>query len=237
MAACSASLTPTLTICSQHTFTFDLSSSTDLAHETTPARKAPTMIQLLELPVEILAIILDELDVEENISLSETCKALNGLVKGYGWRGHLDRRPRQAGGTARAMASWSALAQVQYHARTDQAWARRSPRAFPLARPWRGKLQPVVASSPSRLVVAAGHHLYSYSFAPQAAEGHAPHVRPEFICALGAVDGDATALAFSLQMQTMHGRQSFRCMVCLKFGDLGFERHAHHARKPVANRT
>lgn len=119
------------------------------------------MILFLDLPVEILALVLDELDIYENISLSETCRTLNNLVsdglscsrclqlansvqvKGYGWRGHLDRRPRQAGGTARAMSSWSPLAQVQYHVRTDHAWARRSPKAFPLARPWRGKLQPV----------------------------------------------------------------------------------------------
>ena len=94
------------------------------------------------------------------------------------------------------MSSWSALAQVKYNVQTDQSWARRSPSAFPLARPWRGKLQPVVATSATRLVVAAGHHLYSYSFAVQAPEGHAPRVRPECICALGATDGDATALAF-----------------------------------------
>lgn len=39
------------------------------------------MILLLDLPVEILALILDELDIYENISLSEACRTLNSLVR------------------------------------------------------------------------------------------------------------------------------------------------------------
>ncbi|KZV73785.1 hypothetical protein PENSPDRAFT_648549 [Peniophora sp. CONT] len=154
------------------------------------------MIAFLDLPTEILALIIDELDIDDSISLSETSKALNALVTAYGWRGHLQRCPRQSAGIAWALSSWSPLAQVQYHVRTDHKWARRSPAAFPLARPWRGKLQPVVASSASRVVVAAGLHLYSYSFATYAEEGKAPCVRAEFVCTLGATDGDATALVF-----------------------------------------
>jgi hypothetical protein len=65
--------------------------------------------------------------------------------------------------------------------------------------PWRGKLQPLMAVSPSRLVVAAGSDLYSYVFEPPRAGNEAPRVRFECLYHLrepGAPRLDVTGAAF-----------------------------------------
>lgn len=50
--------------------------------------------------------------------------------------------------------------------------------ARPLSRPWSGKMQPILAISPSRLLVAAGHSISSYRFG-DSVDGEAPAVIPE----------------------------------------------------------
>lgn len=51
---------------------------------------------------------------------------------------------------------------MRYDTLADRAWSRAVFIARPLSRPWAGTLQPVLEISPSRLLVAAGHTLYSY---------------------------------------------------------------------------
>ncbi|KAI0031077.1 hypothetical protein K488DRAFT_52891 [Vararia minispora EC-137] len=150
----------------------------------------------LDLPIDILAIIIDDLDIPEWIALLKTCRVLHAAVERYGWRSRLMRSPRDTRSTFKALSEWCAFEQVKYHVMTDKAWARRRLAAFALCHPWKGRLQPVLAINNSMLVVAAGHILYSYIFARRAAEGDAPPVRAECTYLLGSTHGDVTALVF-----------------------------------------
>ena len=64
----------------------------------------------------------------------------------------------------KARTLWSPRIRILYDIWTDSAWDRLEFIARPLSRIWRGKLQPVLAISPSRLIVGAGANLYSYAF-------------------------------------------------------------------------
>lgn len=59
---------------------------------------------------------------------------------------------------------------------SDRAWEKQRFLARPLSRPWKGKLQPLLAINESRLFVAAGNMLYSYAFMPSENEGAAPGI-------------------------------------------------------------
>ncbi|KAI0056102.1 hypothetical protein BV25DRAFT_1995819 [Artomyces pyxidatus] len=153
------------------------------------------------LPSDILILIINGLEVNDLVALSETCRVLHALVQDYGWTNSLRLHPRDSQSLSVAFSSWSPLAQIKYHTLTDRAWARTKFAARPLSRPWQGKLQPILAVNTSRLVVAAGHILYSYHFDSFACEGLAPAIRFECSYNLSTDDGtsrrDVTSLAFS----------------------------------------
>ncbi len=71
---------------------------------------------------------------------------------------------------------WRPLAQVKYHTLSDRSWDKQRFVARPLSRPWKGKLQPLLAINESRLFVSAGYTLYSYVFAPSEHEGATPGI-------------------------------------------------------------
>lgn len=55
--------------------------------------------------------------------------------------------------------------------------------ARPLSRPWAGRTQPVMAISSARLIVGAGHTIYSYKFGDSQDEA-TPSVFPEGMCSV-----------------------------------------------------
>ena len=75
--------------------------------------------------------------------------------------------------------NWGLLEKVRYNVLTKKAWKHREFIARPLLNPWQGKLRPILAISPSRLVVAAGRTLYVYRF-HHSQKDRAPGVRFEF---------------------------------------------------------
>ena len=93
---------------------------------------------------------------------------------------------------------WSPFAQVKYHTLSDRSWEKQRFVARPLSRPWRGKLQPLLAINESRLFVAAGHTLYSYMFISSDHDGTSPGISFEASYDLGLQDAlrnDVTSLA------------------------------------------
>ena len=77
---------------------------------------------------------------------------------------------------AKARTLWSSRTCAYYDALTDAAWSRSEFVARPLSRPWRGKLQPILAMNASRLFVAAGHIIYSYKFGAAHEERRSPPI-------------------------------------------------------------
>lgn len=67
---------------------------------------------------------------------------------------------------------------------TDSAWTRPEFIARPLSRVWSTKLQPVLAISPSRLIVGAGSNLYSYNFGTSTSSSTSPPVLFEGVVSL-----------------------------------------------------
>ncbi|KAI0320545.1 hypothetical protein OF83DRAFT_1281110 [Amylostereum chailletii] len=149
----------------------------------------------LDLPPEILAIIVRNLDITELIALEETCRTLHNVVRDHGWLAYALQHPRfSLLSIDQALSSWSPREQTKYHYQTDNAWARSRFSAWPISNPWRAKLQPLIASSTSRMVVAAGHTLYTYCFAPHSPEGVSPDVRLE--CTYSLDTDDITGITF-----------------------------------------
>ncbi|EDR13272.1 uncharacterized protein LACBIDRAFT_292502 [Laccaria bicolor S238N-H82] len=135
-------------------------------------------MSLTTLPADILILVLDGLGVLELIALSSTCHKLHSLVSEFGWVGYLRSNPRPSYGLSSLRPKWSPRCRVQYDYLTDTAWKNFNFVARPLSRPWKGKLQPTLAISPSRLVVAAGSTLYSYKFG-NLGEGLSPSIHLE----------------------------------------------------------
>ena len=66
----------------------------------------------------------------------------------------------------------------------DSAWAHPHFVARPLSRMWAGKLQPVMAISPHRLIVGAGSNLYSYAFEAAKSSASSPPIVFEGVVSL-----------------------------------------------------
>ncbi|THH20118.1 hypothetical protein EW146_g1213 [Bondarzewia mesenterica] len=153
----------------------------------------------LTLPTDVLIITINNLDVKELVALSATCKLLRSLVHDFGWKNIVRLRPRPSCSLAKALLHWCPEAQIKYHTLSDHAWSHHKFAARPLSRSWQGKLQPLLAINNSRLVVAAGHILYSYVFSGSGVEGVAPGMR--FECSYWLLKEndsrrDITAIAF-----------------------------------------
>lgn len=120
-------------------------------------------------------------------------------VHNHGWPEYLRANPRPSYSLTKARSSWSRKTCAYYDALTDVAWTRSAFIARPLSRPWRGKLQPILAINGSRLVVAAGNTIYSYRFASSSGEQESAPVISEGLCTLPPTSGthrDITALTF-----------------------------------------
>ncbi|KIJ17755.1 hypothetical protein PAXINDRAFT_130105 [Paxillus involutus ATCC 200175] len=133
----------------------------DLARQTTA----------ISLPIDILIIIMENLQLKDLANLSYTCSLLHAVVNDFGWSTFLKHHKRQSFTVHSARSRWSSLAQVRYNALSDRAWSRAKIIARPLSRPWPGKLQPLLAVSFSRLLVAAGRIIYSYGVQDPLIEG------------------------------------------------------------------
>ncbi|KAG6814246.1 hypothetical protein H0H92_015361 [Tricholoma furcatifolium] len=130
------------------------------------------------LPTDILILILETLAVQDLVALALTCKSLNSWVAEFGWKAYLKGHPRPSFSLSQSRKIWSAHAQVHYNCLSDRSWSRSEFVARPLSKPWSGKMQPVMAISPSRLVIAAGSGLSSYGFGISG-HGEAPSMRFE----------------------------------------------------------
>jgi len=119
-------------------------------------------------------------------------------VHEFGGRNILRALPRPSKSLAKSLSLWRPLSQIKYHTLSDRSWEKQRFVARPLSRPWKGKLQPLLAINESRLFVAAGHTLYSYAFTPSEKEGATPLVSFEASYQLDLQDapkGDITSLA------------------------------------------
>ncbi|EIN12637.1 hypothetical protein PUNSTDRAFT_97438 [Punctularia strigosozonata HHB-11173 SS5] len=148
------------------------------------------------LPGDVLMLIMYHLELTDLLVLSLTCHYLHDLVASSGWAQYARTHQRYAPSLSPLRESWSKdpLAQLCFHAETDRAWAKAACVARPLMQPWHGKLQPLMAISPSRLVVAAGSDVYAYAF-----EGPGARVRFDCLYHLREPDTprrDVTGLAF-----------------------------------------
>ncbi|KAJ6508614.1 hypothetical protein C8R45DRAFT_1069294 [Mycena sanguinolenta] len=133
------------------------------------------------LPTDILILILHELLLVDLSALSLTSWFFHALVNEFGWAGYQRKNPRPSMSLLKARAAWSAMDNIKYDVLTDRSWAQNEFVARPLAPQWSGKEQPVLAISPSRLVVGAGNVFYSYSFG-LSTNGDAPSIVLEGSC-------------------------------------------------------
>lgn len=116
----------------------------------------------------------------------------------YGWSGYLQANPRPSYSLAKTRALCSPRACAYYDARTDIAWTRRKFIARPLSDPWNEKVLPVLAINPSRLAVAAGDTIYSYTFPTSRREQESPPIIREGQCKLSPrARRDITAMTFA----------------------------------------
>ncbi|KAF9483384.1 hypothetical protein BDN70DRAFT_827641 [Pholiota conissans] len=122
------------------------------------------MFTLTSLPEDILILILEPLGIHELDALSLTCRTFNTIVNAYGWTNYLRINPRPSYSLAKARNVWSPRKRARYDGLADEAWTRAEFIARPLSRAWAAKLQPVLAISPSRLLVGAGSSISSYTF-------------------------------------------------------------------------
>ncbi|KAF9221670.1 hypothetical protein BS17DRAFT_810005 [Gyrodon lividus] len=159
-----------------------------------------TTASAITLPIDILIIIIESLDLKDLTNLSYTCKLLHAIVNDFGWSIILRQHERQSFTLHSSRSRWSSLAQVRYNALSDRAWSRAKFIARPLSRPWPGKLQPVLAVSVSRLLVAAGRIIYSYGVQDPLIEGCGTRLVFQGSYALtlgrGLPERDITTIAF-----------------------------------------
>ncbi|EMD39550.1 hypothetical protein CERSUDRAFT_45899 [Gelatoporia subvermispora B] len=135
--------------------------------------------RLVELPTDVLVIILRYLSARDLAALSCVSSSMHMLVKEFGWKIHLRLNPRPSHSLCKAFESWDAHAQVRYHAITDRRWTNGEFVARPLSHRWQGKLQPLLAINNSRLFVGAGNTIYSYIFTASDPDSGAPGIQLE----------------------------------------------------------
>ncbi|KIJ64546.1 hypothetical protein HYDPIDRAFT_90416 [Hydnomerulius pinastri MD-312] len=154
----------------------------------------------IALPTDVLIIIIENLDLKDLINLSYTCKLMYAVVHEFGWSIFLRHHQRQSFTLHSARTRWSSHAQVRYNALSDRSWSRAKFIARPLSRPWPGKLQPILAVSFSRLLVAAGRIIYSYGIQDSFVEGCGTKLVFEgsyaFTLGRGLPERDITSIAF-----------------------------------------
>ncbi|KAF9533234.1 hypothetical protein CPB83DRAFT_846098 [Crepidotus variabilis] len=156
------------------------------------------------LPVDVLILVFESLNVDDLSSLAQTCRVVHSAITEFGWSSYLYLHPRQSYSLSAAKRGWQPRTIARYDAKSDLSWDTQAFIARPLSRTWSGKHQPVVVITPSRLVVGAGNHIYSYAFGHARYASVAPPVsfegsaslqdhpeRPRNITALVSIeDGD-----------------------------------------------
>ncbi|KAL4073078.1 hypothetical protein V8B97DRAFT_1869364 [Scleroderma yunnanense] len=144
--------------------------------------------------------VMEDLDLHDLVNLSRTCKLMHAVVNEFGWSIYLRMHQRQSFTLHSARRRWSSLAQVRYNTLADHSWSRAQFIARPLCRSWPGNLQPVIAVSFSRLLVAAGVVVYSYGIRASFTEGHGTRLVYEgsysFTLGPGLPERDVTSIAF-----------------------------------------
>ncbi|KAK7048481.1 F-box domain-containing protein [Favolaschia claudopus] len=141
------------------------------------------MNTLLDFPLDILIVIFELLFVQDLSALSQTSRSFLTLVNEFGWAAYLRKNPRPSLSLCKSRNSSSAKRNVMYDVLTDKSWSQFDFIARPLAPPWPGKEQPILAMNSSRLVIAAGNTLYSYVFGVSTSN-EAPSIAPEGSCPL-----------------------------------------------------
>ncbi|RXW22465.1 hypothetical protein EST38_g3381 [Candolleomyces aberdarensis] len=119
---------------------------------------------LSALPTEILILILYPLLPVDLAALARTCRRMHDLVYEFGWLQYSLANPRPSYSSCIARKQWSIHTSVRYDTLSDRAWDKVDFVARPLSRTWPAKEQSTLAITNSRLIVAAGTVLYSYSF-------------------------------------------------------------------------
>ncbi|KAH0586263.1 hypothetical protein J132_11396 [Termitomyces sp. J132] len=131
-----------------------------------------------DLPNDILILVLQYLTVHELVASARSCKLLYSLIIDVGWAAYLRTHPRPSFSLLRSRKSWSTHAQTYYDFLTDRSWSRAEFIARPLSKPWPAKSQPVLAINSSRLIIAAGPCITSYTFG-SSVDREAPPIRLE----------------------------------------------------------
>ncbi|KAJ6585128.1 hypothetical protein B0H19DRAFT_981219 [Mycena capillaripes] len=144
------------------------------------------MHSLLGFPTDILILILHEFLLVEDLSALSRCnRFFHALVNEFGWAGYQRQNPRPSLSLSKSRTAWTAMARVKYNFLADKSWSQPEFVARPLSGPWPGKEQPILAVNSSRLVVAAGTSIYSYTFGISKND-EAPPVVVEGSCSLTA---------------------------------------------------
>ena len=100
-------------------------------------------------------------------------------VEDSGWKLYAIERPLPSNSLIPALKChrWSMQDLVRQQKLAHNSWKRRQFVARPLGPEWSSKLHPVIATSATRLVVAAGNALFCYKFMPPTSRhSEAPHV-------------------------------------------------------------
>ncbi|KAH7911737.1 hypothetical protein BJ138DRAFT_1062591 [Hygrophoropsis aurantiaca] len=154
----------------------------------------------IPLPSDVFILIMQHLTYDDMLTLRCTCKLLYALVHEYGWSAYLRLHDRPSFSLRKARYSWDALTRARYDALSDRAWSKARSIARPLSRPWAGKLQPHLAMSPSRLLVAAGSKIYAFKIKMNPKKEYAPGMISEATYILNHPDRikrDITSLVFT----------------------------------------
>ncbi|KAI9465580.1 hypothetical protein BJY52DRAFT_1202296 [Lactarius psammicola] len=155
-------------------------------------------MSLLSLPSDILILITSHLSLPDLLLLTQVSREFHRHVHDFGWKSVLRTLRRPSNSLVKSLPHWSPLAQIKYHTLSDRSWEKQRFVARPLSRPWRGKLQPLLAINESRLFVAAGHTMYSYAFISSDDDGTSPGISFEASFDFGLQDAprnDITSLA------------------------------------------
>ncbi|KAF5382713.1 hypothetical protein D9615_002918 [Tricholomella constricta] len=154
---------------------------------------------LTALPSDILILVLQGISVRELAALSRTCRLLNSLVTEFGWNTYLRANPRPSFSLSQTRIHWPAKTQVRYDFLADRSWSRCEFVARPFSRPWSNNVQPVLAISHSRLIVAAGPRITSYKFGVSGPDNASPPIHLEGTFSFAPPHGrssDITSITF-----------------------------------------
>ncbi|KAJ7644235.1 hypothetical protein FB45DRAFT_975799 [Roridomyces roridus] len=171
------------------------------------------MLTLLPADVLITLLHLAHFDLNDLVALSQTCHIFYALVHEFGWAEYHRRNPRPSDSLAKARAKWTPVVRIKYDISVDNSWAQFQFVARPLSSAWPYKEQPVIATNSSRLVVAAGISLHSYTFG-ESTGCDSPPIVFEGSCSLGAHRDRSnyiTALAFISDQILCLGFQDGTC--------------------------